>query len=99
MCRSLSEDYGPNHVFIQYKGTDLCADLYCECGTQWHAHGMFVYAVRCPGCGRDYELSAHIKLIPMADPPCEHHEPQIAVHDPADTDPFTGEQGWTVDAP
>jgi len=52
-------------TFIQWKGTDLCADFYCVCGNQFHIDSEFVYAVQCPHCERRYELSARLELREM----------------------------------
>jgi len=48
--------------FIQWKGTDLCMDLYCKCGEHSHHDGMFLYTVSCLKCKRVYELSTSIKM-------------------------------------
>lgn len=50
------------NVFIQYKGTDLCADLYCDCGTHLHYDGYFAYAVKCWGCGSVWELPQMVTM-------------------------------------
>lgn len=43
-------EHDPN-VFIQWKGTDICADVHCGCGESFHLCGeMFVYAIQCPYC-------------------------------------------------
>ena len=53
------------HAFIQWKGTDVCADYYCVCGDQFHIDTDFAYAVICPHCKRRYEVSAMIELREM----------------------------------
>jgi len=54
---------GEGDVFIQYKGTDICADFTCpECGETEHIDGAFCYVWKCPNCGRDFQLSSYIKL-------------------------------------
>lgn len=53
------------HGWIQWKGTDVCVDLYCECGAHGHIDGYFLYHYECLGCGRKYALSANVKLIEM----------------------------------
>ena len=50
------------HIFVQWKGTDVCADLYCICGKQFHLDCEFMYAVECPFCKRKYEVSAMIEI-------------------------------------
>ncbi len=60
------------HGWIQWKGTDVCMDVYCECGYQGHIDDTFAYYVKCPVCGQYYELNGHIQLIPVDEPdsPC-----------------------------
>ena len=58
---------GQPHGWIQWKGTDVCMDLYCVCGVHGHLDSEFAYYVRCEGCGRAYLCNAHIELVPMED--------------------------------
>jgi hypothetical protein len=51
------------HVFIQWKGTDVCFDFYCECGAQGHYDGYFAYAALCPVCERTWKLPHSFTLI------------------------------------
>lgn len=55
---------GPNG-WIQWKGTNVCMDVYCTCGGHTHVDGDFVYAIKCGECGALYEVSGHIALIPV----------------------------------
>jgi len=55
------------HTFIQWKGTDLCMDLYCKCGGGAHIDGFFQYRVQCEDCGQCYELGTSVTLTPVAD--------------------------------
>lgn len=48
--------------FIQWKGTDVCLDVTCLCGTHLHFDGDFAYAIRCWQCARIWELPAYIPL-------------------------------------
>lgn len=43
-------------AFIQWKGTSVCLDFYCDCGTQGHFDGDFAYQLRCPACGTVWEM-------------------------------------------
>lgn len=52
----LSVDRAQTHVFIQWKGTDVCMDFRCECGEDVHIDGMFVYAIECSKCGVRWEM-------------------------------------------
>lgn len=51
--------------WIQWKGTDVCIDMHCACGSHGHIDGMFSYHYECLFCGRKYALSAHLKLIEL----------------------------------
>lgn len=31
----------PGVAFVQYKGTDICMDFWCECGTHGHTEKKF----------------------------------------------------------
>ena len=53
------------HGWIQWKGTDVCMDVYCKCGYHSHVDGEFGYFVKCPKCGQVYECNGHIELIPI----------------------------------
>lgn len=44
------------HVFLQYKNTDICIDMYCECGYQSHFDGTFANIVKCPHCGELWSM-------------------------------------------
>ena len=54
-------------VFIRWKGTDACLDLYCVCGAQWHLDADFTYYSRCPACRQIYRLGCHVRMYPVAD--------------------------------
>ena len=54
---------GNPHGWIQFKGTDLCMDVYCKCGEHTHIDGDFLYFIKCGNCGTIYELNGHIELI------------------------------------
>lgn len=63
-------------VYIQYKGTDICLDLHCECGAEDFGHfdGYFAYAIECHACGRKYDMPQTVRLEPFSD----RHDPVIA---------------------
>jgi len=48
--------------WVQWKGTDVCLDIHCECGERTHYDGDFCYHIRCGNCGLIYECDGHIKL-------------------------------------
>lgn len=47
-------------MFLQWKGTSVCLDFYCECGMHGHFDGDFAYALRCPACGAVYEMGTQV---------------------------------------
>jgi hypothetical protein len=55
----------PAYGWIQHKGTNLCVDLHCICGSHGHIDDDFVYSVKCVDCGRKYAVGQNIKLIPL----------------------------------
>ena len=55
----------PSGGWIQWKGTNVCMDLTCECGWSGHHDGDFFYYMRCPSCKRVYAVGQNIKLIAL----------------------------------
>lgn len=53
---------GP-HVFVQWKGTNVCMDFYCECGKQSHFDVDFAYAIRCPYCKRTWITPHTVSVV------------------------------------
>ena len=66
---SLENDtkYDGPYGWIQWKGTDVCIDLYCKCGHQGHYDGEFLYLYECPSCKQRYALGQNVKLIELPD--------------------------------
>jgi hypothetical protein len=58
---------GKPHGWIQWKGTDVCIDIYCECGDHGHVDDEFFYHYQCHACGRRYEVGCNVALIPLRD--------------------------------
>jgi len=56
---------GEPHGWIQWKGTDVCIDLYCKCGHHGHYDGDFLYAFECPACHAKYAVGQNVKLIEL----------------------------------
>lgn len=54
-----------SHGWIQYKGTDICVDLHCVCGTHGHYDGYQMYQVACVDCGRHYAVDMNIMLVEL----------------------------------
>ena len=51
------------HCWIQWKGTDVCMDIHCECGELTHVDAEFAYFVECCECHRKYFVNGHVQLI------------------------------------
>jgi hypothetical protein len=66
------EDYP--HGWIQWKGTEACIDLHCECGHHGHFDGEFFYFYECPKCQRRYAVGQNVKLILLTTEQCEYAE-------------------------
>jgi hypothetical protein len=58
---------GKPHGWIQWKGTDVCIDIHCQCGELSHFDGEFMYVIQCPYCHRKYMANGHIQLIEIED--------------------------------
>jgi len=64
----MSDSWTRPSVYIQWKGTDVCIDFHCLCDTEddvagvGHFDGYGMYAIRCPRCGRVYELPTELPL-------------------------------------
>ena len=67
---AIQEKYkGQPHGWIQWKGTNVCMDVYCECGEQCHVDASFAHHVKCPHCGAVYFCNGHIELIKLEKEP------------------------------
>jgi hypothetical protein len=51
--------------WIQWKGTEVCMDISCNCGASLHADEEFFYHFKCGKCGTIYAVGQVIKLIPL----------------------------------
>ena len=64
---------GKPHVWVQWKGTDVCCDIWCPCGGKnelsnvptGHFDGEFFYFFRCPHCGQHWEVGTHVAIYPV----------------------------------
>jgi len=52
---------------IQWKGTDVCIDIYCECGEHSHFDGYFMSFIKCGICGSTYRVDTAIELFKLTD--------------------------------
>ena len=54
---------------VQWKGTDVCMDVYCKCNCHFHIDDYFAYHVKCPKCGTVYYCNPNIELIEIEEEP------------------------------
>ena len=52
----------PSYIHIQWKGTDLCADVHCACGEMSHVDAESCYIIQCGYCKRYWSLSTEVIL-------------------------------------
>ena len=60
---------GKPHGWLQWKGTDVCMDVYCICGRHSHIDCDFTYNIKCPYCGRVYMVNGHVEFILIDEEP------------------------------
>jgi len=58
-------DFPAAGATMQFKGTDICLDIQCECGESSHFDGYFAYAIECGACGKQYDLSRRVAIEPF----------------------------------
>ena len=56
MSDSPTHEWPRPSAYIQWKGTDVCMDFHCECGSRYHFDGEFAYTVKCPKCSTVWEM-------------------------------------------
>jgi phage FluMu protein Com len=57
------------HGWVQWKGTDVCMDIYCKCGYHSHIDDSFTYYIKCPKCKTVYFCNGHIEFIEIEQEP------------------------------
>lgn len=65
------EDVEPDpHTFIQWKGTNVCMDIYCPnptCKAHGHVDADFVYTLKCRHCNTVYQVGQEVKLTALTE--------------------------------
>lgn len=64
--------------WIQYKGSNICVDIHCDCGELSHYDGDFAYAVRCPYCQKQWVLGQTVRLVELSPEMEEHFHVKLA---------------------
>jgi hypothetical protein len=59
---------GEPHVWVQWKGTNVCCDIHCKCGAHLHFDGWFFYVFQCPHCKRFWEVGTHMPVYEVTAP-------------------------------
>lgn len=54
------------HLWIQWKGTDVCCDIHCKCGAHLHFDGDFLYFFQCPHCKTYWECGTHMPIYEVS---------------------------------
>lgn len=65
------------NAYIQWKGTDACLDVRCDCGHDTHMDGDYLYYVRCPKCGTTYMLPHTVPLYRVPDHLMHEVDPDV----------------------
>lgn len=56
---------GEGSAWVQWKGTDVCMDVHCRCGTMGHIDASFAYFYKCLKCGVLFAVGQTVRLYPM----------------------------------
>lgn len=56
---------GIPHIWVQWKGTNVCCDIHCSCGCDGHFDGDFFYTFQCPNCLQYWEVGTHVQIYPI----------------------------------
>ena len=54
---------GQPHGWIQWKGTNVCMDVYCSCGAHGHIDDEFTYRYKCLACGKLFDIAGYVRLV------------------------------------
>ena len=65
--------------WIQWKGTNVCMDVYCSCGTHSHIDDEFTYYLRCPACGKTFMVNGHVELVELTEAETKQVERESSV--------------------
>ncbi len=72
---------GKPHVWIQWKGTDVCCDVRCVCGHGGHLDVEFMYFIRCAKCGRTYQVGQSMPLYELTPEQAANDQHRTTVKD------------------
>ena len=63
-------------AFIQWKGTDVCMDVFLPCGCTPHIDGDGGWFVRCD-CGRVWQLGTRVEVTPVPEDQAAQIDPVL----------------------
>lgn len=86
-------------AWIQWKGTEVCADLHCACGHHGHFDGWFLYFYRCPECGVAYALGSTVRMYPVDEAAYPVRDAKTAMVESGDPPASPGHMRMFVEAP
>ena len=61
----------PPYAFIQWKGTNVCMDVHCICGSLVHIDADFAYFIECLDCHRKYSMSWYVQMKELTEEQAE----------------------------
>ena len=84
-------------AFVQWKGTDVCMDFYCDCGAHCHFDGYFADAVKCPHCTAEWEMPWNLypRRLDRGSDSGKWHDPKMMEPDESHSDEVEDEEGTT----
>lgn len=82
---------GQPHIWIQWKGTNVCCDIHCVCGAHCHFDGDFFYFFQCPHCERYWEVGTHVSIYEVPKERADGRACQLV--DPDDEMPLPEPEG------
>ncbi len=56
-------------IYIGWSGTDLSFDFHCKCGARPCGGGTYCNYIKCPSCGRIYEMPVELVVKEVVQPP------------------------------
>lgn len=56
-----------SNLFVQWKGTEVCADFACRCGSSFHFDRNFLYYIKCHSCGTIYQVPYTLELVEVTE--------------------------------
>ena len=68
------------HVWIQWKGTNVCCDVHCTCGYHGHYDGDFFYFFQCR-CGKFWKVGTDMPIYEVTKEEAGAYVKQLSLDD------------------